>query len=234
MPVRSPRAQRCSRCRPERSLAVAQVAFRDSQDRLACQTRAGCLVPRRSRATSTRGDDQTDNRVPERRVSLTLPRVALVGLAGPGLAGEWPRHGAIAAIAALQRRRHWGKGPTGANMRYDEPLRFPTADAIIALLSDDEIENVNKHEAAVGHSDTDEYLDLEHVEQGVRRGLGPPRPVCRVLPRKAVRETTWARIIASLDADRAQAPSSGPRRCSTRNVPRRGPPQAKKSRASGE
>jgi hypothetical protein len=119
-------------------------------------------------------------------------------------------------------------------MSYGGPLRSPTADAIIALLSDDEIENVNKHDAAAGHSDTDEYLDLEHVEQGVRRGLGPPRPVCRVLPRKAVRETTWARIIAALDADSAQAPSSGARRCSTRNVPRRGPPQAKKSRASGE
>jgi hypothetical protein len=81
--------------------------------------------------------------------------------------------------------------------------RVPTADLIIALLSDDEIANVNKHAAAAGHSDVDEYLDLEQVEQGVRRGLGPPRPICRVLPRRAVREATWARIIAWLGAGKA-------------------------------
>ncbi len=88
-------------------------------------------------------------------------------------------------------------------MNYDEPARFPTADVIIALLSDDEIANVNKHGAAAAHSDVDEYLDLEQVEQGVLRGLGPPRPICRVLPRKAVREATWALIIAWLRAGKA-------------------------------
>lgn len=91
-------------------------------------------------------------------------------------------------------------------MNDDGTARFPTADVIIALLSDDEIANVNKHGAAAGHSDVDEYLDLEQVEQGVLRGLGPPRPICRVLPRKAVREATWARIIASLGTAKAQPP----------------------------
>jgi hypothetical protein len=116
-------------------------------------------------------------------------------------------------------------------MQCREPTPLPTADVIIALLSDDEIVSVNKH-AAADHSDVDEYVDLEQVEQGVRRGLGPPRPICRVLPRKAVREATWATIVSWLGADKA--PSSCTRRCSTPSVPRTGPLRAKKSRASGK
>jgi len=119
-------------------------------------------------------------------------------------------------------------------MHCREPTLFPTADVIIALLSDDEIASVNKHAAAADHSDVDEYVDLEQVEQGVRRGLGPPRPICRVVPRKAVHDSTWTKIVACLGADRAQAASSCTRRCSTRSVPRRFPSRAKTSRAARE
>lgn len=119
-------------------------------------------------------------------------------------------------------------------MHCREPTRLPTADVIIALLSDDDIASVDRHSAAAEHSDVDEYVDLEQVDQGVRRGLGPPRPICRVVPRKAVHDATWTKIIACLGADRAQVASSCTKRCSTRSVPRRALPQAKTSRAAGE
>jgi hypothetical protein len=236
-------AQRCSRTgsrggvdgrpasfagRLRACLAACRLPFRDSQDPLLASRAPAASVLGAAALPLLEGAIGTIIALQTVAAVLRCPRVTLLGLAGPALAGEWPTE------RSRRLQTLGGAGPTGTDMSYGEPLRFPTADAIIALLSEDEIENVNKHEATVGHADTDEYLDLEHVEQGVRRGLGPPRPVCRVLPRKAVRETTWARIIAALDVDSAQAPSSGPRRCSTRNVPRRGPPQAKKSSASGE
>ena len=118
-------------------------------------------------------------------------------------------------------------------MNCREPTPSPTADVIIALLSDEEIASIDKHAAAGDHSNVDEYIDLEQVDQGVRHGLGPPRPICRVLPRKAVGEATWAKIVACLAADGTLHPSSCNGRCATRSVPRRGPAHAKKSRASG-
>jgi hypothetical protein len=85
-------------------------------------------------------------------------------------------------------------------MNYDERARPPSYDVVIALLSDDEIANVNIREAAASLSEADEYLDLEQLDRGVRRGPVPPTPICRVLPRRAVREATWANILAWLGA----------------------------------
>jgi hypothetical protein len=87
---------------------------------------------------------------------------------------------------------------------YDDRLRSRTYDVVIALLSDDEIASVNTRDAAASLSDVDEYLDLEHLDQGVRRGPGPPRPICRVLARKAVHEATWANILTWLGAMKAR------------------------------
>jgi hypothetical protein len=47
----------------------------------------------------------------------------------------------------------------------------------------------------------DEYVDLGHLEHGVRRAEGRPRiPMGRVLPRKAVRDATWIKIVEQLAA----------------------------------
>jgi len=85
-------------------------------------------------------------------------------------------------------------------MNYGERTRSPAYEAVIALLSEEEIANVNTGEAAVRLAETDEYLDLEQLDRGVRRGPVPPTPIYRVLPRNAVREATWANILTWLGA----------------------------------
>jgi hypothetical protein len=74
---------------------------------------------------------------------------------------------------------------------------------LIALLSEEEFAKVNTPQAAASVSDGDEYLDLEQLERGVQRGPVAPRPICRLLPRNAVCENTWAEIIGWLRAMQA-------------------------------
>jgi hypothetical protein len=82
--------------------------------------------------------------------------------------------------------------------------RPPSYEFVIAFLSEDEVASVNARDAALRVSDLDECLDLEQLDQGVRRGPGPPRPICRVLARKAVHEATWANILMWLDATKGR------------------------------
>jgi hypothetical protein len=89
-------------------------------------------------------------------------------------------------------------------MNYDRRLRAPTYDVVLALLSEDELASVNTGKMAMHLSDADEYLDLEQIELGVRRGPGPPRPICRLLPKKAVQEATWENILAWLGEMKAR------------------------------
>ena len=46
---------------------------------------------------------------------------------------------------------------------------YVSRDALLELLSDEEIAKVSTAEAASGLSQGDEYVDLEHLDQGVRR-----------------------------------------------------------------
>lgn len=71
-------------------------------------------------------------------------------------------------------------------------------DGIMNLLSDDEVASVSTAETAQRLADGDEYLDLEQLEQGVRRAPLTPTPMGRVLPRKAVHQDTWSKILMKL------------------------------------
>ena len=42
----------------------------------------------------------------------------------------------------------------------------------------------------------DEYLDLEHLDEGVRKADSLIVDMGRVLPRKAIHEITWSKILA--------------------------------------
>jgi hypothetical protein len=77
-------------------------------------------------------------------------------------------------------------------------------DAILSLLSDDEVAGVSTAETAPRLSDGDEYLDLGQLDQGVRTASGNTMPMGRVLPRKAVQDRTWREILTHLQAPRAQ------------------------------
>ena len=73
---------------------------------------------------------------------------------------------------------------------------------ILGMLSDDEVASVSTAETAMGLSDGDEYLDLEQLGRGVCLALGMSRPTGCVLSRRAVRETTWSKVLTQLEAYR--------------------------------
>ena len=72
--------------------------------------------------------------------------------------------------------------------------------SILSLLSDEEVARVSTAETAPRLIVGDEYIDLGKLEQGVRRVVGTAAPLGRVLPRKAVHENTWSKIVTQLEA----------------------------------
>ena len=71
-------------------------------------------------------------------------------------------------------------------------------DLLLKTLSDDEVASVSTAETAERLPDGEEFVDLEHLDQGVQRAGTAPIPMGRVLPRKAVHEHTWTKIVAYL------------------------------------
>jgi hypothetical protein len=70
----------------------------------------------------------------------------------------------------------------------------------LSLLSDDENAKVSTAEAASRLAEGVEYLDLEHLDQGVQRANATTAKATmgHVLPRGAVRDETWNKILAQL------------------------------------
>ncbi len=88
-------------------------------------------------------------------------------------------------------------------MNHSKRTEYVTRDSILKMLSDVENARMCMAETALGLSDGDEYLDLEHIARGVRRAGGTVSPMGAVLPRKAVNADTWNRILAQLAGPRA-------------------------------
>lgn len=83
-------------------------------------------------------------------------------------------------------------------MKDEKRTEYVTRDTILKLLSDDEIAKVSTAEAA-SLADGEEYIDLEHIEDGVRRARAGTKPG-RVLPRRAVQDATWRKIVSQLSS----------------------------------
>ena len=76
---------------------------------------------------------------------------------------------------------------------------FATRDALLKLLSEDEVARLSTNEAGPRLPDGDEYVDLEQLRKGVQRVA--PYSIVRmghVLPRSAIRAETWRKICARL------------------------------------
>jgi hypothetical protein len=71
-----------------------------------------------------------------------------------------------------------------------------TREAIPALLSDVEVARVSRAEDQPRLVDGDEYIDLEDPSVGVRQVHAKSPKPSRALPRSAVSESTWAKIVA--------------------------------------
>jgi len=74
-----------------------------------------------------------------------------------------------------------------------------TRDSILKLLTDDEVAKVSSAEAAAGLKNGVEYIDLAHLDRGVRTaGIMNQFNVGDVIPRDAVSDPTWQKIMAQL------------------------------------
>ncbi len=85
-------------------------------------------------------------------------------------------------------------------MSNDKRADYVIRDHILGLLSDVEVASVSNAETAPRLANGDEYVDLEHIEQGVQRAGASATPMGRVLPKKAVHEDTWTKILSHLTA----------------------------------
>ena len=81
-----------------------------------------------------------------------------------------------------------------------------TRDAILKLLSDDENGRVSTAEAGPQLTEGAEYLDLERLDRGVQRAGATTLKgtMGRVLPRSAVSEEKWRKVLAQLDQPSSQ------------------------------
>ena len=75
---------------------------------------------------------------------------------------------------------------------------YLTRDRILKLLSDQEVASVATAETAERLADGDEYLDLEQLQEGVQKAGSSATPMGRVLPKKAIHESTWAKLLKQL------------------------------------
>lgn len=91
-----------------------------------------------------------------------------------------------------------------------ERAEYVTRDTILMLLSDDENAKVSNAEAALRPTQGEEYLDLQHLDRGVQRAkaVTPNATRGHILPRSAVSEATWSKILAHLASEESQSLAS--------------------------
>jgi hypothetical protein len=84
-------------------------------------------------------------------------------------------------------------------MKSKKEYEFISQENILKILNDEEAARVRLPATASQLADGDEFIDLTQIERGVQRA-GKSNPLADVLPRKAVHENTWRKIIANLEA----------------------------------
>ena len=86
-------------------------------------------------------------------------------------------------------------------MNKAERTGYVTRDSILKLLSNDEVDRVTTAETTVRLANGEEYVDLAELQLGVQRAKGERTAMGNVLPRRAVLEETWSKIVAKLAAE---------------------------------
>lgn len=78
---------------------------------------------------------------------------------------------------------------------------YVARDAILKLLSNEELDRVSSAESSGVLCEGAEYLDLQQLDRGVQRAAAEyDMRVGSVLPRSAIGNDTWTRILAELAA----------------------------------
>ena len=101
-------------------------------------------------------------------------------------------------------------------MQNEQRSQYLNRSGVLKLLTDEEIAQVSREDAAARLSEGDEYLDLGNLEHGVRQAHGAAISMRRVLPKKAVHADTWSDILVQLDMLRVTKPDSGATQAATR------------------
>ncbi len=74
-----------------------------------------------------------------------------------------------------------------------------TRDTVLKLLSNEEVARVSNAEGARPLTEGQEFLDLENLGKGAQRAKAAMAvPMGRILPRYAVSDDTWRKILAHL------------------------------------
>ena len=91
-------------------------------------------------------------------------------------------------------------------MKKKEKTARLQREAIIELLSDDEVSKVSTAETAARLDEGDEFVDLDGLSHGIQRADGVPVHMGSVLARKVVHEQTWSRIAELLGVPNGKMP----------------------------
>ena len=95
-------------------------------------------------------------------------------------------------------------------MKNDKSAAYALRDSVMKMLSDDEVGRVSMAETGAALAAGDEYIDLGQMQRGVQQADSARTVMGRVLPRSAVHEGTWTRILSSLQQARDAAPPTAP------------------------
>jgi hypothetical protein len=87
-------------------------------------------------------------------------------------------------------------------MKTKKQYEFISRDSILKILSDEEVARVGMTKTASKLAEGDEFIDLMQIELGVQRA-GASSQLPDVLPRKAVHENTWRKVVTNLTAWKA-------------------------------
>ena len=71
---------------------------------------------------------------------------------------------------------------------------------VLALLTDEETARVSNVEAGYQLTHGDEYVDLDHLDEGLQHARGTVGSLGTIVTKKSVQHDTWSRIIAGLPA----------------------------------
>jgi hypothetical protein len=94
-------------------------------------------------------------------------------------------------------------------MKNPNRNQYVSRDRILKLLNNDEVASVSTAETAASLGEGEEFLDLERLDRGVQQAHGSAPVMGRVLPRKAVHEKTWSKILDELAAFRSETAPAG-------------------------
>ena len=85
-------------------------------------------------------------------------------------------------------------------MTQPNPSELSTRDRVLQLLSEGEFAGVGSDGTETLLRRGELYLDLEHLALGVQRSDGTSTATASIVPRNAIHEDTWRRILRQLKA----------------------------------